>query len=364
MRPKLAIIGASTGQKPLCEKARQLGVETFCFAHADGAVCKDIVDHFYPISILDVEQIVKVCRDNGIQGVASNASELTAEYSNLIAEKLGLVHTQYHAFLKIKDKEYVRQRTNSIAGLTPVLVSKGIPCQLIEATQRPFILKPNTGSAKRGVMFVDDDTKIDTAIIQSDEMYIAEQYVDGQEYSVESLSFKGEHHVIQITEKDCSGAPHFVELGHHQPGRISEENKEKVYEIIPKILASLGFDNGASHIEIKISENNEIYLIEVNPRGGGDFISNVLVSESSDFDYLKGIIDIALNRFEFKPVNNVSFCGIYFLTAQTKRLLPYFEKDYPWMLYKEKDNEQLIESKGNYDHNGYIIYKSINKIEI
>ena len=251
-----------------------------------------------------------------------------------------------------------------IDGLNPIKVKKGTPRELVESTTRPFILKPNTGSAKRGVVFVDDNTVIDNDILQSNEIYIAEQYVKGQEYSVESLSFKCSHKVIQITEKDSSGAPHFVELGHHQPGRISEENKEKVLNIIPKILSSLGFENGASHIEIKISEENEIYLIEVNPRGGGDYISNVLVSESTDFDYLKGIIDIALDRFEFLPVNNVSYCGIYFLTAQTKRLLQYFENDYPWVLHREHDDKQLIEAKGNYDHNGYLIYKNDKKIEI
>ncbi|WP_154648177.1 hypothetical protein [Prevotella amnii] len=46
---KLAVIGASIGQYPLCLKARELGVETFCFAWEKGAICKDIVDHFYPI---------------------------------------------------------------------------------------------------------------------------------------------------------------------------------------------------------------------------------------------------------------------------------------------------------------------------
>ena len=49
---KLAVIGASIGQYPLCLKARELGVETFCFAWEKGAICKDIVDHFYPIDFL------------------------------------------------------------------------------------------------------------------------------------------------------------------------------------------------------------------------------------------------------------------------------------------------------------------------
>lgn len=53
---RLAIIGASKGQLPICQKAKDLGIETFCFAWDQGAVCKDVVDHFYPISILEKDK--------------------------------------------------------------------------------------------------------------------------------------------------------------------------------------------------------------------------------------------------------------------------------------------------------------------
>lgn len=48
MKKKLAIIGASTGQLPLCEKAKEMGLEVHCFAYEMGAVCKDVADFFLP----------------------------------------------------------------------------------------------------------------------------------------------------------------------------------------------------------------------------------------------------------------------------------------------------------------------------
>ena len=48
---KVAIIGAGPMAKIIAEKARQLGVETYCFAWEQGAVAKDAVDHFVDISI-------------------------------------------------------------------------------------------------------------------------------------------------------------------------------------------------------------------------------------------------------------------------------------------------------------------------
>ena len=51
MKKKIAIIGASYLQLPLVEKAKEMGLETHCFAWSEGAVCKNVADYFYPISI-------------------------------------------------------------------------------------------------------------------------------------------------------------------------------------------------------------------------------------------------------------------------------------------------------------------------
>lgn len=48
----LAVIGASYLQLPLVEKAKEMGLEVHCFAWAEGAVCKELADYFYPISIV------------------------------------------------------------------------------------------------------------------------------------------------------------------------------------------------------------------------------------------------------------------------------------------------------------------------
>ena len=47
---KLAVIGASYLQLPLVKKAREMGVQTHCFAWEKGAVCRDVADYYYPIS--------------------------------------------------------------------------------------------------------------------------------------------------------------------------------------------------------------------------------------------------------------------------------------------------------------------------
>ena len=362
MKTQLAIIGAADGQLPLCIKAKEMGLETHCFAWPKGAVCKDYVDHFYPISIFETDEIVKKCKEIGVSGVVSNASETTASVVNYVAEKLGLPCTPYEIFCNIQNKNYVREKTKEIAGLSKVSVTKGLPKNLFETVIPPFVLKPVKGSSKRGVNFVSYETRLEDLDIDANEEYIAEMYAPGQEYSVESISFNNIHQVVQITEKISTGAPHFVELEHHQPACISKAINEKIHIIIPEILRKVGFLNGATHIEIKIDNNDNIYLIEINPRGGGDNISNVLVGLSCDFDYIRAMIEVSLGIYERKEIHNKAFAGIYYLVAQSKRLLPWFYKDEPWIFKKQLSNDVLVESTSNYEHNGFIIYKSDAKI--
>lgn len=366
MNKKIAIIGAATGQLPLCLKAREMNLETYCFAWPKDAVCKDYVDHFIPISIFEMDTIVDYCQKWGIDGVVSNASDATALVTSYVAEKLGKVCTPYQAFKNIQSKAFVRERTNSIPGLNPVDYKLGHWEHIFSTFPRPYVLKPVTGASKKGVNFIDNSVKeLSISDDLKDAVFMAETYVAGKEYSVESMSYHGQHQVIQITEKISTGAPHFVELEHHQPASLTTDVKERIHELIPKILSSAGFTNGASHTEIKVDDAGQIYLIEINPRGGGDMISNDLISLSTDYDYLKQLLLVALDEYIPIPVHNVAFAGIYYLSAYTIRLLPYFESPQEeWMVKRERINQTLTNSCGNYDRDGFILYCSDKKISI
>lgn len=364
MRKKLAIIGASFGQLPLCIKAHEMGIETYCFAWSKGNVCADYVDHYYPISIFEKDEIVRICKDERINGVLSNASETTALIASYVADKLEKNTTPYNSILSIRDKVWVREITNSIVGLSPVKFVKGNVCDIIGAIEPPLVLKPINGSAKKGVNFIKNiNQKLDIDDDIKGDLFVVEEYIEGDEYSVESISYNNQHYVVQITEKISTGAPHFVELEHHQPAQLSSCVIQKIESIIPQILSAVGFDNGASHVEIKIDEDNNIYLIEVNPRGGGDYISNELVQLSTDCDYLKQMILVSLDLFQPIEVKQVAYTGIYFLSAYTSRLLPYFNNlNSEWLVRKAQNNKILTNSISNYDRDGYIIYKSDKKV--
>lgn len=364
MRMRLAVIGASTGQLPICLKAREMGVETYCFAWPEGAVCKDYADYFFPVSIMEMDEIVSLCRKHNIDGVVSNASDITACVAAYVAEKLGKVCTPYETMLDICRKDEVRKRTGGLSGLGKVRVMVGTYDALVREFPRPFVIKPVIGCAKKGVSLVGTDgSDIEIPEGMEQELFMAEEYIGGQEYSVESVSYQDEHTVVQVTEKVSTGAPHFVELAHHQPASLSPELYGRIKRLVPEILNATGFRNGASHLEIKVDGGEKIYLIELNPRGGGDFISDTLVGLSTDFDYIKAMIEVALGIYTPVEIRNKACAGVYFLTAYTAGLLEYFDGPAEeWMVSRKRDDAELRYSSSNYDRNGSLVYCSDKKI--
>lgn len=363
---KIAIIGASAGYLPLCLKAKEMGLETICFAWDKGAVCKDVTDRFYPVSVLEKEKILAICREEQISAVVTNVAEVTAYTTAYVAESLGLRGNSAECIGRIQDKYQVRQLTNGIQGMGEV---NCVRLRDIDSAKIkwPVVVKPSKGYGKVGVSYVESPNDLGEAIRYAgkENDILIERYIGGREFSVESISYEGKHYVIQITDKDSSGPPHFVEIGHHQPADFTPETAARIKSIIPKILDAVSFQNGASHIEVKEDKDGNLYLIEINPRGGGDELANTLVYQSTGYDYLKAMIDVALGRFSAPAkITDIACCGIYYLCAQTVANLEWFvgSDNKPWLLKKEILSTSPGMATGNFDRSGYLIYRSDHKI--
>lgn len=364
---KLAILGAGKWQLPICLKAKDMGLETHCFSWQEGAVAKDIVDYYYPISLQERDLILEICKRIGVNGVVTCASDFATEASCWVAEQLGLNTNSFQTVVNIHDKAWVREKTKNITSIGQIKSFSG-SVDSIYPSFFPCVVKPVHGNGKRGVWYIENLAELEKiknyAEYDKNEDVIVEQFIVGKEYSVESLTYHGRHYVVQVTEKVSGGAPHFVELAHHQPALISEDYRQKLTNAVCDILNAVGYVNGPSHIELKVTKEGDVYLIDLNPRGGGDFISTYLVPLSTNCDYNKEIINIALDNYDASvyPYRNIAYSGVYFLTKQTAKWLPYFENDISCVICKEY-NKNLCESKNNNDRSGFLIYQDNNKLE-
>lgn len=369
MKKRLAIIGGSYLQLPIVKKAKEMGIETHCFAWRNGSVCADVADFFYPISIIEKEEILKKCQDIGIDGITTIASDTAVVTVNYVASRMGLRSNSDEYSEMTTNKYKMRQcfKENGVPSPKYTLVDD---CNNYQTTgfKYPLIVKPTDRSGSRGVEKVLDPVQLEEAIIRAqkesfEHKAIIEEFVTGREISVESISNEGKHTILQITDKVTTGAPYFVEQEHHQPSSLPETIKEKVKAIVIHALDALHIQYGASHSELKITEDGDIRVIEIGARMGGDFIGSDLVRLSTGYDFLKGVIEVALADYHEPVISEHRYSGVYFLSKETEGLKPIIEnwQNYPEIVYAEITDSVLRPVECSGDRSGYLIYQSDKK---
>lgn len=299
---KLAIIGASYLQEPLIQKAKSMGIETHVFAWAANDVGEKSADYFYPISIVEKDKILETCREIRIDGICSIASDLASITVNYVAHALGLVCNSPECVMMSTNKHNMRKCFEEHQDPSP----KSVLVQSMEDLKEqnltyPIIVKPVDRSGSRGITKLTNETGLEKAIEDAEQegfmkCALVEEFATGQEYSVECISWKGNHHFLALTKKYTTGTPHFIEMGHLEPAPIEKDKLEEIKQVVFHALNSLQVENGASHSEIKISKQGKIAIIEIGARMGGDMIGSHLVELSTGVDFVKAVIQIALGE--------------------------------------------------------------------
>lgn len=299
MNKNLAIVGASYLQLPLIEKAKEMGFKTHVFAWAANDVGEEAADYFYPISIIEVDRITEKCREIGICGICSIATDLGNYAVNYVANKLGLPGNTMDCTLKSTNKHLMRQAFEDNGDPSPrsVLVDKNTDLSLLDLSY-PIIVKPTDRSGSRGIYKLENPEGLNTAVNAAieegfEKKALIEEFVEGQEYSVEGISFRGKHHILAMTLKYTTGAPNFIETGHLEPAPVSSKTFGRVKSVVTHALDTLGITDSASHSEIKIDDEGNIKIIEIGSRMGGDAIGTDLVFYSTGIDFVKAVIQVS-----------------------------------------------------------------------
>ena len=364
---KLVIIGANDFQNQLILKAKALGYETHVFAWEEGAVGKETADFFYPISIVEKEEILEKCREIKPDGVCSIASDLATITVNYVAENLGLPcnQTQYGM---IQTNKYAMRQALSNAGIPcPRFLSTGAEINMDKLAdfRFPIIVKPTDRSGSRNIMKLETPEGLEKAVAEACETSfehkaIVEEYLEGNEYSMETITQNGVHHYLDTTKKFTTGAPHFIETGHVQPCDLSETVNQRAVDTVFKALTALHVENSAGHSEFKVDSEGNIRIIEIGARMGGDCIGSDLVYLSTGNDFIKMVIDVAVGN----PIDAVRRDGnsaeIRFLfTEEDIDAMRKFASDNPQRIYRISDiaYENLGKTTDSGSRLGYYIIR-------
>lgn len=148
----------------------------------------------------------------------------------------------------------------------------------------PFILKPLAASGSLNIRKIFSE---DACILADHEVAIAEEFLVGPEFSVETLSEEGRHRILAVTEK-FKDTETFVETGHLIPARVSPQDQKVMEEFVSKVLTTLGITTGPAHTEIIFTFKGPV-VVETHTRAGGDGIV-MLVEMATGIPYMDLIV--------------------------------------------------------------------------
>lgn len=370
MNNRIVIIGASELQYDLVFKAKQLGYETHVFAWENGAIARNIADYFYPISITEKDIILKYAKNIDPIGICSIASDLANITVNYVGRELGLVVNNDDCILYSTNKYEMRKQFKKNSIPSPEFYIVESANDLKGFVSFPKIVKPIDRSGSRGVTLVHNNDELRCAIKSAKKasfvnQVLIEDFVEGNEYSVEMISKGSVHHFLQITQKITTGAPNFIEKAHISPANISLSLKNEIIKSTKIALDALKIQNGASHSELKIKSDGTFSFIEIGSRMGGDFIGSKMVKLTTGVDFVRKVIDVAVGRklVVEKLIECAHSIVHYIYTKTDLELFHYIKASYPQILVSFSISDKLSTIiNDSSSRNGFFILEIKNEL--
>ncbi|GGV01219.1 argininosuccinate lyase [Kitasatospora herbaricolor] len=240
------------------------------------------VDRVVRTDTLDVEAVFEALTGPSgealVDGVLS-FSDYHTEVAAQVAERLGLPGPGAGAVAAANQKHLLREAFAGDPGnVRHRLVDD--PAQLDEAAAAlgfPLVAKPPAEAVSYGVRLVRDRSGLDEAYRELSAVrhslrgqprtgaVLLEEYVEGVEVSVESMTVDGVTRFYGVTSKDLLPPPSFLECAHSFPVPLPEEQWREVRACVTRVLAAIGYRRGAAHTELRLTPDGP-RIIEVNPR--------------------------------------------------------------------------------------------------
>ena len=279
---KILLLGGSYFQVPSVKKAKELGYYTITCDYLPDNPGHKYADEYHNVSTTDKEAVLKLAKKLNIDGIVCYASDPAAPTASYVAEKLGLPGHPYKSVEILSNKDLFRKflaengfNTPFAKGYTNVENAKKDWILF----KKPIMVKPVDSSGSKGITKIEHIEELDNAFeyalnFTRAKRIVIEEYVEsfvdsinGDGFSVNGKlvfsCFAGQYFSSKVPNP-------FTPVSSIWPNRMSQELHGKVHNEIQKVLTLLNMKTGSYNFEARIDKNNNVYLMEIGTRNGGN----------------------------------------------------------------------------------------------
>lgn len=287
---KILLLGGSAQQIVAIETAKRLGYYTVLCDFLPDNPGQHHADKFYLVSTTDKEAVLTVAKEEQIEGVLAYASDPAAPTAAYVAEQMGLPGSPYESVEILCNKDLFRKFLSDNGFCTPKADGyTDIQCALSDIRNGtfkfPVIVKPVDSSGSKGVSRIDSIDKAKEKLqyamsFSRGKRIIVEEFVEkfGYQIAGDGLSVDGKlvFRYFANDHFDPKCVNPFVPVSASFPYYMPEEVHEKVHNEIQRLLTLLHMGTTTYNFDIRIDKDYNVYLMEVAPRDGGNYIPDVI----------------------------------------------------------------------------------------
>lgn len=382
---KIIILGGGSNQMPLIRKAKALGYNVILCDFRDNVPGIALCDKHYLSNTLDSAQLEEVCIKEHPDGILTNSEPAFVSMAQT-AERIGLRCLSVDSTKLYKNKFLMREFCNKHGLLSPAYrCCKTLNEALVffDQLQKKCIIKPLDNSASRGVFSINNVAELkehfDECINNSSALnpaIIIEEYVTGTEFTIDGLMTPKGHRCLAISEKK-----HYA-YNENVAYQLLFDNKNDRYDyselrrVNDQLVDLTSIPFGLTHAEYKFA-NGKFYLIEIQARGGGNFIATDIVPHISGIDsyteQLRWAVGDSVNvDYDYGHLSD--HCAVlHFFDVPGKggvvkkiRGLDYFDSLGDQMMYhlNFKEGDTIQETKDDSSRIGWYILKSPDRADL
>lgn len=300
---KVLVIGAGFLQDFVICRARELGYDTIAIDGSAEAIGLSHANKGAVVNIVDQEACYEFAKNEGIDGVLTAATDYGVLSASYVAAKLSLPGLKYESAQRIKNKYEVRRKliVDHVDDTKDAFeVDEYTDLEVLDI-HYPVMVKPCDGSGSRATKRANDLKELREACKAAIEVSLVkraliETFIIGREYGAESIVVNGEVHVLGIMKKWMTEPPYYAELGHQIPSELPSAVEQKAREYVERAIKALEINHGAVNMDLLISDEGTVHIIDVGARMGGNMIGPCVIPYGTGVDYVKALIQNAVGE--------------------------------------------------------------------
>ncbi|MBS2967845.1 ATP-grasp domain-containing protein [Metabacillus sp. KIGAM252] len=182
-------------------------------------------------------------------------------------------------YLSIRTDELIKDFLHLVEDRNPIIVKSPKSCG-----SKDVFLITSKGKLRNRLQFLKNHYPKEDILV--------EEYLDGPQYIVEAIVYKGHIEIAAVIEQEITKKERFIVTGYSITPEIDLQVYNTLCEKSFEIIKDLGLENGNCHLELRLVDG-QWKLIEANPRISGGVMNN-LIKEAYGFDYTEQIVKVYL----------------------------------------------------------------------